>query len=415
MSNKDIKKMIKESFSSETPNVLNEIKTKCDFVTQKEVIENKKESTTFNYFFKKFAFAMLACVLFIVGIFIGNIDDKKIILEAKTSIFLDVNPSLEIQVDENDIVVECVANNTDAEKILENVSLKGVEVNTALYAIVGSMYANGYITKEKNSILVSISNSDDETIVLENIVHQIENMFKNNEDMDCSIIGQEINSDEELINKAKQYNISIGKMRLIEKIINNCSLFEEKNIEELVDMSIHELNLLFRSNNIEKNENEYVSGEPGGFKNKDEMIDYICQLLNVTRESIERYEINTLYHHNNKFERELIYLVRIKFIDERREQRYIFNSVTGELLTDDVLDDWEDRFDDDFDFPFDDKEIKDKLGQLDKELKELYSKIHSSIFSKEEINDFREQYEELMDEYEDLLEEYKDFIKDKKH
>ena len=144
-------------------------------------------------------------------------------------------------------------------------------------------------------------------------------------------------------------------------------------------------------------------------------LDYICQLLNVTRESIERYEINTLYHHNNKFERELIYLVRIKFIDERREQRYIFNSVTGELLADDVLDDWEDRFDDDFDFPFDDKEIKDKLGQLDNELKELYSKIHSSIFSKEEINDFREKYEELMDEYEDLLEEYKDFIKDKKH
>ena len=49
----------------------------------------------------------------------------------------------------------------------------------------------------------------------------IQNIFKNNSEMECSIIGQELNHDESLKQKANEYGISIGKLKLIEKIKKN--------------------------------------------------------------------------------------------------------------------------------------------------------------------------------------------------
>ncbi len=413
MLNKKVKNMLKDAFASETPNCLSKIKSQCENIKQKEVFEektvNKKAFSTL--FIKRISFAVLTIMVFFVGVFIGGSNLTPVSAD-KTSIYLDVNPSIEIQIDENDKVLKCIANNEDALNILEDISLEGVNINTALYAIVGSMYSNGYLTKDKNSILVSIEDKENQTLVLENIVKQIQNIFKNNSEMECSIIGQELNYDESLKQKANEYGISIGKLRLIEKIIHQNEVFEENNIEELVKMSIHELNLLYQANDKEEVDGEYVSGKPGGFMNVDEILDYVCETLGIDKERISKNKIYTLYHHNQKFEKEMIYVIEIIYKDSSRKYKYILNSLTGELLNEEALEGFKDKFDDKFEDHLDEKELENVISNLEKQIKELCAQIQSSL-TDEKKESLKEQLRELMDEYEELMDEYEDFKEDK--
>lgn len=69
---------------------------------------------------------------------------------------MDVNPSIELKIDSNNRVIKVVANNADAETILQSMDITGSTLDTAVYAIIGSMTTHGYLTDATNSVLVSV-------------------------------------------------------------------------------------------------------------------------------------------------------------------------------------------------------------------------------------------------------------------
>ena len=349
---KKLKNDIYNSFINETPDRLSSIKNECKNIRQKEIVLEKERKSGF-VTFKRLAFTMIAIFTFTLGYFVGNNKTPVNVDASEATIYLDVNPSIEIEIGKHHIVKECKAGNEDGEKILENIQLKGVEINTALYAIVGSMYTNGYLNEETNSILVSVDNlNENNEILLDEISVQINNVFKENEDMNCSIIAQKVEK-EELKELAEQYGVSIGKIKLIQKIIEKGDIYTEENIEELTQMSIHELNLIYQSI-MKPNEDEnddVVTGKPEGFIEKDNALEYVKSYLEITDEDIEWSEIFALYHHNDKHEREMVYIVTLKLIDSESFEKYIVNCSTGEIMPDETVDEWKDKFED-FDFGF---------------------------------------------------------------
>ena len=356
MKKKQIKKLFNDSFEQKTPDFLSKIKEECKNTRQIDPSlfeEESKQKFALGLMFKRFAYGALACALFIGGIFVGGFSKEPEKLKKEASLYLDVNPSIEIQLDGNNNVIECVAGNDDGIKILENIKLDGVEINTALYAIVGSMYTNGYLNSETNSILVSLeSENTNNTILLDEISKQIDNVFKENENMDCSIIAQKVESDNELIEKANQHQVSIGKMKLVEKIVEKSKLYTEENIEELVKMSIHELNLIYKSL-TSGGDDEVISGKPGKFIENQEALNCILEYLNISESDVEKYEIDILYHHNENEERQMIYLVTIVFKGETTKNKYIVDCLTGEIMPEKTVDEWKDKIDknDHFDGP----------------------------------------------------------------
>ena len=59
------------------------------------------------------------------------------------SVYLDVNPSVELKVNYSNRVTGAIPRNDDAEEILADMDLRGTDLDVALYAILGSMVHHG--------------------------------------------------------------------------------------------------------------------------------------------------------------------------------------------------------------------------------------------------------------------------------
>lgn len=325
MSN-DLKKQINEAFNEEASvDYLANIKAKCSMIDQVEAVHSNKPGFIN---LKRIIIASSMVVLLFIGIVIGMFIPKGS-KYSNVSIFLDVNPSVEIQLDNKDKVYDCIANNSDAEIILSNMNLAGVEINTAINAIVGSMYVNGYLTNESNSILVGVNNNDNELIT--NVTNEINDIFKKNSSMNCSIVGHSFKMDDDMKDKARQWGISVSKMHLVDEIIKHNDRFNDQDFDVLSNMSIKELNLMY-SNNAEDmpNKDDVILGKPQGFINRDDAIDIVLNTLKINRSNIKNLTVLEDYNRDNYGPKKMLYLV--KFTYNNSECSYLVDCVTGEVL-----------------------------------------------------------------------------------
>lgn len=73
---------------------------------------------------------------------------------------IDVNPSVELRIGRKKKVTGVTALNADAQGLLDGMDLKGTDLNVAINALIGSMVRCGYISELKNSVLVSVEDSN---------------------------------------------------------------------------------------------------------------------------------------------------------------------------------------------------------------------------------------------------------------
>ena len=74
---------------------------------------------------------------------------------------IDVNPSVEIALNKSYRVLSVKANNEDAASLIKDKSFKNKNFDTVISELTMSLSSSGYINKNKNSILVSVSNSNE--------------------------------------------------------------------------------------------------------------------------------------------------------------------------------------------------------------------------------------------------------------
>ena len=79
----------------------------------------------------------------------------------ETLVTMDVNPSIQLQLDKNLNVIDTIAVNKEAKQLLESMELKKTQVNVAINAVLGSLVKEGYLTDKNNTVLLSVENKDD--------------------------------------------------------------------------------------------------------------------------------------------------------------------------------------------------------------------------------------------------------------
>ena len=245
----------------------------------------------------------VVCLLFIGGLYYNN--NYKV----TSKVGIDVNPSVELKINQKEKVLEVIANNEDGEKIISDMDLKGSDINVAVNALIGSMVKNGYITELANSILISVENNDStkaETLRQE-ILNQI-NMEN------ISIISQTVNEEKELTDLANQYNISLGKVKIIKQIMANNNLL---TFDQLADLSINELNLILKDN-----ENTTGSASQKAYIGEEKAKEIALNHANVT--NITNYKIEL------DFDDVMVY--EIEFKANNKEYDYEINATTGEII-----------------------------------------------------------------------------------
>ena len=245
----------------------------------------------------------VVCLLFIGGLYYNN--NYKV----TSKVGIDVNPSVELKINQKEKVLEVIANNEDGKKIISDMDLKGSNINVAVNALIGSMVKNGYINELANSILISVENNNNQKA--ESLRQEILNQI-NMENI--SIISQTVNEEKELTDFANQYNISLGKVKIIKQIMTNNNLL---TFDQLAELSINELNLI-----LNDNENTTGSASQKAYIGEDKAKEIALNHANVT--NITNYKIEL------DFDDVMVY--EIEFKANNKEYDYEINATSGDII-----------------------------------------------------------------------------------
>ena len=175
---------------------------------------------------------------------------------------LDVNPSIELNINKNEKVLSATPMNEDGAVILEGMDLKGTQADVAMYAIIGSLLQHGYVDELANSILITVE--DENTQRGEKLQAELTaqaDAAMANAQVNGAILSQTLQMSSELSAKAEEYGISAGKAALIQAVVDGSH--GTKTFESLVGLSINELNLLYSSIGVPAADPE-TSGTAGG-------------------------------------------------------------------------------------------------------------------------------------------------------
>lgn len=357
MNKRKLKRKIREAYSAETPELLSKILASCEREPQEPAhAAPAAREPAFRALprvcpaVRRAVACALCLLLFLSGLTVGYLlpSGKGDVTRAsaETVVFLDVNPSIELQIDGENKVVGCLAGNTDAELILADLRLEGVDMNTALAAIVGSLFVNGYLSEDSNSILISVDNTDKsktETL-LTAISDKINAVFERS-GLECSIIAQSVDtSDEELKQRAEENGISVGKMHLVDKMIGGIADIDVWETADLAHMSIKELNLLYstRAGSEEPDDpftQDIATGNVGGFVDQEDVLSILLSAISASRTDVERFDIKAKLERDNGTLR-MVYTVSVKLKGAKDSYEFEVDCLSGEIVkTDDKLPD----------------------------------------------------------------------------
>lgn len=183
---------------------------------------------------------------------VGILSWHMISFQTDATVYLDVNPSIELQINRKEKILSAEPYNEDGEMILEDMDLKNTDLDVGVNAILGSMVKHGYLSEAKNMVLLSVESKDQEKAaeLEQELSAQISDCLE-------SLVGsgmifsQEIEVDEELENLSFEYDMSPGKAALIKKIVEK---HPDLSCSELSGYSISRLNEYLEDAEIELKE-----------------------------------------------------------------------------------------------------------------------------------------------------------------
>lgn len=306
--NKTYKSMISSDFDS----VVHKIKNKKGVLLDM----NEKESKSM----RGLVVSLLAVCILCVGVLV--IDKTKQDNNVFATINFDVNPSIEIKINKSSEVIDYSSYNEDGTKILDNMDLKGVKLDVATNAIIGSLYKNGYITSENNSILISVFNEDNSHVELDGIVSEIDE-YLNNNNINSSVISQEVKLNDQLKETASKYNVSLGKVKLINRLIEVNPLY---NFDDLVKLNTNELNLLINdSKNNVVDVKTYGDASTKKYIGESKALDVVYKHAKVNEKDVSNLEINMDYDDG-------VMVYDIEFYYNKLEYDYEINALNGNIV-----------------------------------------------------------------------------------
>lgn len=260
---KNIEQHLKSAFQELTPDNIEEIWNKpvekaCGNEWYLDHVPVKKKHKRINMTILS---AVAACFVLCTAIYLYRN------LYVESTVYLDVNPSIELQTNIKQKVVKAKAHNEDGKKILADMELDNIDVDVALNAILGSMVKQGYLSEAKHMILLSVEGKNQEKadILCEKLETELDNCLQ-------SLIGkgkvyaQNIQSDSQIEKEAKQYGISPGKVVFIHQILEknpqlDFGTLAKMSMSELEKYTLHEDDDVETEQEEEKKEKESEKNE----------------------------------------------------------------------------------------------------------------------------------------------------------
>ena len=234
----------------------------------------------------------------------GNVTNVP--LAHNSIVMIDVNPSLQMEINDRNIVVSVEAMNDDAAALMEELQLKGMTCDEAVKKTVAVLQEHEYITNLKNSILVTVVNPDEsEAELIRQAIIDIIRLTDENTSYDFSILSQIFADVSEYAEIAENYHMSAGRAALIKK---TCELYEGYSFEALAECNIQTINQLFEYIPVPEflqRIGTAAATVPADFKEKlgldglsaDELISFTCAISDFYDKLCDYYDEADVAHH----------------------------------------------------------------------------------------------------------------------
>lgn len=158
---------------------------------------------------------------------------------------LDVNPSIQLQVNQKEKVLSAQALNEDAQVILEGMDLRNTQLNVAVNAIVGSLLQHGYLDRLSSAILISVEDDDAQRAArLETSLTAEVDAALQNASAGAAVLSQVLTHDAGLETQAQTNSISVGKAAMIRRVQE---LNGQLAFADLAALSVEELKQLWET------------------------------------------------------------------------------------------------------------------------------------------------------------------------
>ncbi len=271
-----------------------------------------------------------------------------------TIVALDVNPSLEIEVNGKEQVVEIRALNEEAKLVIGDMNFKNVDLDVAVRALITSMLEHDFLTIDQNSILISVDTKDQKkaTELKEIISGKVTDLLKNSK-IEASIITQTFDKTADNGNE-----ISSARAALIEKILA-AGLADANGVaytyDQLALLKVNELKLILESKElIEKVEGIQSTGTAGTGKliDKEQAIAIALEKAGVSRDDVTALELEVDV---SKKTQTIFYEIEFKY--NGNEYEYEMIAATGEIVKEEI-----DADDDRIDRPIGENESAAPVG-----------------------------------------------------
>lgn len=312
---KNIENMLRSAVSHAAPDARDAILSACDHEKGKVIYMEKKRSSPL----RGFAAVAAVLVLIIAGVFaVKNLGAPSDTLAAVVS--LDVNPSIELNVDKDEKIISAKGLNDDGRSVLGDMELEGSSLEVAVNAVIGSMLKNGYLDDMANSILVSVSgvNGYDADKLRSTLADDVNRQLEN-----CSVLSQDVsNADSDTVKLADKYGITVGKAALIRQIVAADS---RHSFEELAPLSINELNLIADGKTLSGIASNGAAASSKAYIGRDAAVDAALGHAGVTRSEVRKLDVDLDYEHGS-----MVYEVEFKV--GAAEYEYDIGAADGDII-----------------------------------------------------------------------------------
>lgn len=195
-----------------------------------EGTESKKKKTC-----SYLRWASLAAACFVI-IFFGWFQVSRV---PDASVYLDVNPSVTLNVNRLGKVIDIKAENEDGRIILDNMNLQNTDVDVAMNALLGSMVKHGYLSQTQNTLLLSVNGKNEArtTALRQKLSLSAEQTLETLLGSGI-VLGQTVDLDDAAEDIAEHYGITPGKTALIIRLLKDQP---EWNVQELAAMPMADL------------------------------------------------------------------------------------------------------------------------------------------------------------------------------
>ena len=325
MNQKDINKMIRTAVEHSVPDVLDSILSDCEEQKGNVIQMNNKETngnkTIKTGWIKTLGLVAAALVFIIVGLGGRNIYRAR---SVESIISLDINPSIIMEVNKKEKVLQVKPLNEEAEIVVGGMDLKNTNLETAVNALIGSMLKNGYIDEIANSILISVQNKDKEkgAELQAKLVEEIDSLLSASS-INGAFLSQSVIDDNSTKILADANNISQGKAQLIEKLVD---LDPRYKFEELAKLSINELNLLVDSKKLElENVSTVGKASDKAFIGTENALKVALDHASVESSAVKDIEVELDYDDGK-------WIYEVEFDLNGRDYEYDIDARTGQII-----------------------------------------------------------------------------------